>query len=171
MANFATAADVATYLRTSFDAADTASVNQVLDGATAIIRGYTGQYIEAQTALTETFEANRGTYVVKERPITTLTHVKEDGVLLVLDTDYRVDMAAGIVQRIDYNWKMDSIIEIKYNSGYATIPNDIRLVCIEVAKRAFENPAGIQREDLNTASQWLGLTEQNKAVLNYYRMQ
>lgn len=37
---------------------------------------------------------------------------------------------------------------------------------MDIVKRAFENPAGLQRDDLNTASQWLGLTEENKAVLD-----
>ena len=168
MAAFATPEDLATAQRRDLDAADTATATYLLEVATQLIQDYCEQTIEAQDGLVETLRHNNGVWMVKEIPIRAIDSVTVDGDAF---DGYDVDLSAGILTRnaIGY-YSCDDAVVITYDSGYETIPNSVRGVCVDVAKRAFENPAGIQRDDLNTASQWLGLTEENEKVLNRYKV-
>ena len=132
-----------------------------------MIRSYTGQHISlVEDEEVKVWPLMRRVVVLPENPVVDVTSVT--------DADY------GLVDVDDYEWTPWGTITSRYLSGYAltvvyshgfaVIPDDIRGVCIEVAKRALENPAGLQREDLNTASQWLGLTEENKLILSKYRI-
>lgn len=163
---FATVEDVATYLTKDLDAADAATVALTLDVATEMIRKYTGQTISQVT--NDVIDVNvygKALVLLPEVPVTAVS-ITDDGLALVAD-DFDWSRA-GVIKRYGARFSRD--VSITYTHGYATIPDDIQGICIEMAKRAFENPAGLQREDLNTASQWLGLTPENKAILDRYRM-
>jgi len=166
LAAFATPEDVATAQERDLDAADTATVSYLLDVATDMIKDYTEQEIEATTGVVDTLRAGNGTWLLSQIPVTAVTTVTVDGDAF---TDFDVDLKAGILTRTDSSWDTCDSVVVTYDSGYATIPRSIQGVCVDIAKRAFENPAGIQRDDLNTASQWLGLTQENERILQRYR--
>ncbi len=167
MPAFATVGDLATAQRKDLDASDIAAVVYLLDVATQLIKDYTEQAIEAQNGLVVTLRAKNGVWVLPEVPVRAITTVTVDGAAF---TDYDLDASAGIITRSDNSWSSRDVVVITYNSGYTTIPASIKGVCVDVAKRAFENPAGLQRDDLNSASQWLGLTAENEKVLDKYKL-
>lgn len=164
---FATVADVATYLQRDLDASDAATAEMVLDIATEMIRSYTGQRLDSVANETVTLPAtSTAELLLPSFPVTAVSSVVHDGKTLVVDDDY-VWTRAGVVTKTMGYWTARTTIT--YSHGYSPIPADVRGVCIEVTKRAMENPAGLQRDDLNTASQWLGFTRENRAVLDRYK--
>lgn len=160
---FATLEDVTNAQRKDVDPADAATVEYLLDVATEMIRGYCNQHL----SLVEDDEVvlrspGGGLLLLPELPIVELGDVEVDDTVLTLDTDYEAQ-DFGILYRHG-GWS--GPVTVTYSHGYATIPDDIRGVCVDIVKRAFENPAGLQRDDLGEASQWLGLTAENKAILD-----
>lgn len=164
---FATSADVATYLRRGFDAEGTAAADLALDIATQMIKSYTEQQITQATETYTFLATSRNVLLLPELPVTAVASVVYDGATLVVEEDYTWTRY-GLVTKVAGDWSSGTVA-VTYTHGYATVPDDIRGVCIEVAKRAIENPAGLQRDDLNTASQWLGFTRENRLILDRYR--
>jgi hypothetical protein len=161
---FATVEDVATAQRKSVDAEDAATVEYLLDVATEMIRGYCNQHITLVEDDEVVLRSEGGkTVLLPELPVVDVTSVEYEDDAIVLDTDYEL-WDNGIIRSLGTIWRYP--LTVVYSHGYATIPDDIRGICVDVVKRAFENPAGLQRDDLNTASQWLGFTAENKAVLD-----
>lgn len=54
-------------------------------------------------------------------PIKTITAINEDGDVLVVNDDYTVDMASGLITRVDSAWTMPT--SFSYTGGY-DLPND-----------------------------------------------
>jgi hypothetical protein len=147
------------------DAFDSATASFLLDIATDLIRDYTGQTITAVAGDSVTvWPFMNRIILLPEQPVTAVTSVTDDGTLADAD-DYEWT-SWGTLSSLYWTGKSVMVV---YDHGYATVPDSIKGVCCDVAKRAFENPAGLQRDDLNTASQWLGLTAQNMQALGKYR--
>jgi hypothetical protein len=146
MAQFATAAELATYLRTTFDAAQTTAANQALTLASASIQADTNQRIEAVANETITFSVTPGTFqiVLPELPVTAVSAVSINGVAL-LAADYVLATTTGILRRLHtraWGTTYESIVSITYSHGYATIPDAIKRECLRRAAGLFENPEG-----------------------------
>lgn len=162
---FATVTELSTYLRRGFDTDDSAVAALTLDISTQMIRSYTEQWIERVTE-TVTLQPNHSTaLLLPQIPVTAVSAVTYDETTMTT-TDYSWSSAGIITKAVNY-W--DEIVTVTYTHGYDPVPADIRGVCLDVAKRAMENPAGLQRDDLNTASQWLGFTRENRAILDRYK--
>lgn len=140
MANFATLEDVENILQREITEADEiASVEFALTVATAVIRNYTKQYIEFVAAETITLDCRGGSRVyLPELPVSSVTQVTENGVILTADEDYKLGQY-GILHRIDQDWEVGiQILEIIYPHGFDPIPDDIIGVCARAASRVFQ---------------------------------
>jgi hypothetical protein len=87
-------------------------------------------------------------------PVVSITSIYEDEVLLVENTDYYVDYAAGVVHRIGGNWvKGWHEIVITYVAGYVVqgatpgtgetaLPADLKLACMIQVAREWKKTQG-----------------------------
>jgi hypothetical protein len=164
---FATAAELASYLQMSVD---TASAELVLDLASGAIRAATGQTIDRVTNNAAKVRAPRGyELVLPQRPADAPTLVKVGGVAV---TDYSVDTdtAGRTVLWRASGWLANDLItgapmrvEVTYSHGYATIPSEVKRVCLQAAGRGYRNPEGLRSETIGAES-YTYATETNAAV-------
>ncbi len=89
-------------------------------------------------------------------PLTTVNSVTEDGVVLTVDSDYKVDTRLATITRV---WGADTsalrkwsigrkdAIVVDYDAGYGTVPNPITFVCARVAARIFLEGAAFANND------------------------
>lgn len=150
---FATASDLASYLQQDVD---TATAELLLDLATGAIQSATGQTVEQVTDDAVTVAAPSGEkLVLPERPASTPTLVKVDGSAV---TDYYADVPDDPLEpTVLYRpggWEAwDSVtgtllrVEVTYTHGYATIPAEIKGICLDVAARAYRNPEGLRSRE------------------------
>jgi hypothetical protein len=158
MAAFCTIADLEAFLQVAIGSPN-ASATAAIASASAAIQNYTRQRIEqvAGDVLTLTVEAHRSVLLLPEQPVTGVASVVEDGTTLSVGTDYRWT-SAGMLVRQSRAWNSGwQEVVITYTHGYATIPDDLKGVCIRAAARAYQaglraaaagGIAGIQSEQL-----------------------
>lgn len=149
MAPFCTIADLEAFLQQSIPAAKIASANRAIDEATASIQNYCNQVLEtvAGDAIVLDCEGGRKIFL-PQLPVTAVTSVYEDGDLLAAgaDEDYQLGQY-GILHRVGRDWATGiQIIQVTYDHGYSTIPQDIVDVCTRMAARAYQ--AGLKAEAL-----------------------
>lgn len=158
MAAFCTIDDLEAFLQVVIPDGN-ASATAAIAAASAAIQNYCRQRIEqvAADVLTLTVEAHRSVIVLPEQPVTAVASVVEDGTTLTVGTDYRWT-AAGLLVRQSRAWNSGwQEVVVTYTHGYATIPDDLKAVCIRAAARAYQaglrasaagGIAGIQSEQL-----------------------
>lgn len=140
MASFASIAELETFLNKDFAAgAATNQAQAALDTATDEIKAWTGQAIEQAT---ETVTLDPGDVVfLPQRPVTAVTAVTADGTVLSVAND--VDWYSyGALYRdngLTWGWKRQSVV-VQYTHGYATIPDDLKKVCVKRAARLLGIP-------------------------------
>lgn len=147
MPSFASTAELATHLQRTFDTDETNAAQQALDLASGVIQRYTGQQLFAGTS-TETFPAPRnfttlgGVLVLRQRPVTAIISLTVDDVA----AEYTFDGPTGIVDVTLSTPIAQTVrrptVSVDYAHGYATIPDDLKAICLEIAQRAFTNPEG-----------------------------
>lgn len=140
MANFATQEDVENILQKEISDPDqVASVARALAEATAVIRNYTKQYLEFVASETITLDCRGGLRVyLPELPVSEVTQVTENGVILTADDDYKLGQF-GILHRIGQEWEVGiQNLEIIYPHGFDPIPDDVIGVCARAASRIFQ---------------------------------
>lgn len=75
-----------------------------------------------------------GTVVLEEAPVQSISSVTVGGDTLVADTDYEVELEAGVIHRMNGDvfvpWEAGEIL-VDYVSGSANPPDDLRQACIE----------------------------------------
>lgn len=161
MTAFATTSDLAALRgEAGFDAAETAQAQLALDLVSEAIRGVCQQTISAVAADKALLRGNWSSRLtLPEGPVTAVTSVKINGNLLTADVDYwwsgRDTLLRGAKATTRGDWGRigwwggpDSVVEVVYDHGYATIPSLIRTVCLAAANRFYENPTGIASERL-----------------------
>lgn len=177
---FADIFELSDYLGRTVATTEEARAALLLDSATAIIKAYTGQEIEAGTA-TETFTWGQ---VVRLRqfPVTDVVMVDVDGSVKDPDT-YTFD-SSGMLRWVDWSTPITNlstgwIVTVEYDYGYDPVPADVKAVCLSVAGRAFlRDPSGIEREQIGTyvvqystagaGGRGLELTDGEKGILAPY---
>jgi hypothetical protein len=191
MAAFAVAADLASYLQTTFTAGQTATATLLLDLASADIRNYTRQTISRVTDDTVLLRApGVRELTLPERPVVSVATVKL-GTVTVAPAAYLLigdelvwvasTLSIGNLAEGGAGWG-SALVEVTYTHGYATTPDDIKGVCLAVAARGFVNPQGATQQDVNmgpaSVSQQFAesvprlrtvFTDGEKEVLNLYR--
>lgn len=201
MTSFASTADLASFLnRTIAVGAETTRAQLMLDLATAAIQNWCRQTISSA----ETTALLPGTWSqdleLPERPVTEVDTVEVDGVATtdwdwnergVLrrgaasfaqtsvvnaagDADSTTQGAAGSAQ----HWGgPQATVSVTYTHGFATIPADIKAVCLAVAGRAFTSEVGVKQESLGAYSVTYGgggadgvtITPADMTLLRRYR--
>ncbi len=194
--SFATPADLSSILRRTFDSGMTTSAQLLLDLATAAITNYTRQTL---TLVTNDVVPLHGNWshelILPERPVTAVTVVAiGTGIAaetLIQDTDWNwpgkdvVIRGAKIPAKVREEWDRaddwggpNMTVTVTYTHGLATIPNDLRGVCLSAAARAYVNPDGIMLEHIGGYqvryplpgdSTGVVLTDAEKTQLNRYR--
>lgn len=183
MTSFATPTELGTYLGVTI-AANDARAQLLLDLASAAIRRETGQQIDHRTADAIVLKGSWGTELeLPQRPVLAVSAVSiDDGVAntaQVLNTDYGWK-GAGVdtLDKILGHWGGPrAAVHVTYEHGYAVIPDDIKAICLELAARAWSNPASsnIKSETAKnysvTYADSVGvrLTADEKADLRSYR--
>lgn len=188
MTSFATTDDLAAYLQQTVD---TASAQLALDSATALIQNYTRQTIFLVDNDTVTLTGNSAVLLLPQRPVVGTPVVNG----LVPSAVYRFDppdrltygIPSGNLAAAQYANGPDPVygvwplqVSVTYSHGYATIPADIKAVCLSVAARSYDNPQGLRGETIGSYSvQYAGagdilvpgvaLSGAEEQMLNRYR--
>ncbi len=139
MAAFCTIADLEAFLQVTIGTPN-ASATAAIAAASAAIQNECRQRIEqvAADVLTLTVEASRSTILLPEQPVTAVASVVEDGTTLTVGTDYRWT-SAGLLVRQGRAWHSGwQEVVVTYTHGYATIPDDLKGVCIRAAARSYQ---------------------------------
>lgn len=168
---FATASDLATYLNKSdMTAGEVDQANMLLDIATGAIQREVGQTIEYVAADVAVLRGNYGSVLVlPERPVLSVSAVSINGTSLTVSTDYVWDGATSLYRgrrffnnqyqeewfkdRTNLHWGgEDAQVSVTYTHGFAELPPDVIGVCLDLAARAVNSPAGIKAETLGSYS-------------------
>jgi hypothetical protein len=150
MGDFCTIGDVAAFLQVSI-APDSESAARAITEASEAIRNYCHQQIDLIADDELTIDCNGGTKLfLPELPVVAVSSVVEDGDTLVEGTDYKLGQH-GILHRLRGTWLRGiQIITVTYTHGRATIPDDIKAICVRAAARAYQ--AGLGAAALNGVS-------------------
>src|SRR5687767_3629238 len=139
MARFATAADLAKYLQTTFDATQITNAELLLDLVSAEIQAYTGQTIAEVEDDEVTIDGTSGEYLfLPQLPVNAVSSITVAGTTIT-SSDYHVYADLGYVRRANGgSWGyLPRTVVVTYDHGYATIPDAIRGVCLAAAARKF----------------------------------
>lgn len=127
------------------DSSQDALVTSLIDRASSVISTHCGGRVFGLRTVSETFRFNRNSVaamagwpyperpqsvlrppLITSLPAATLTSVTEDAALLVRDTDFEIDQAAGLVWRLRGNfrsWWTAQVVTVVYTTGWK-LPND-----------------------------------------------
>lgn len=145
--------------------------NLILSLATAAIQRHTGQTLAAVAADSITIPGRLGKFLrLPERPVTAVTSVTLDGVTI---TDF--DLLPQSVLYRGSGWgDARVIIGVTYDHGFATIPDDLKGVALDIAARVVNNPTSSVQESFGsysvTRSRTLGIAispDEKKVLENY----
>jgi hypothetical protein len=189
---FATVAELQVRLTTTFTAAQILSAEQALLAATAVIRTSFNQTISAVSDDTETFSLARpygssfgytDALFLSELPVTDVASVVLNGITLVADTDYAVDLDTGVLRRLNGwwdQWGLTNNVVVTYSHGYSPVPDDVKSVCLSAAARLYQGsltPANVRSESVGGYysvsygdNAGAALTDGEMAVLESYRV-
>ena len=156
----ATATQLATLLQRSFTAAEAAAADLVLDIASETIRTFCHQTLSLVEDDTLTVWADWRTELwLPERPVTELTSITVDGVL-VDDSTYTWDQSGEV--RFSPVWTSSGPTPwhrrqavIVYSHGFDPMRADLRGMCLELAKAAVVTPdagGGVTQEQIGNYS-------------------
>jgi hypothetical protein len=159
MAAFATTAELTTFLGSD---ATSARGTMMLDLASALIRRFTGQILDAFTGRQEEFgPTDLDRLFLTQRPVTAVTAVVVDGVTLGTD-DYVWTRWGTLYDSSAGAWTGDLTL-VTYDGGYApTDPEMIAVkgICLEVAGRAFLHEPASGPENFGPGSEAIGWAPQ-----------
>jgi hypothetical protein len=150
-----TTADVEALIQTDItDDSDPMLVN-LIGQATEAIESELGREAEAGS-FTEvlTLPAGARDIFLPHWPLASVDSVDEDGITLVLDTDYRVDLKTGVIRRLGNRyWSAgEDIVSVTYTT--VTVPG-LRTLCAALVVRAYKSGHAYA----NTADEMAGLTQ------------
>jgi len=189
---FATETELEAYTGATI-ATDRATI--LLDMATGAIQAYTNQTMTFEAGDSITLPGNFGHLLtLPERPVTAVTSVTLGDTALVVDVDYVWDGKDGLYRgtKVDGilsvngpDWLVNgwgdwggpgAVVTIVYSHGFATIPNDIKGVCLALAARSLSSPDGVNSESVGSYSVSysrtggaVSLLSEEKALLDRYR--
>lgn len=155
-----TLSEYKTYKGISGSSEDTVLAS-IVAAVNAAVENYVGRILEATTYTAETYDGPGGNALrLNNYPIISVTTVTcEDETLTALDLDDRLDgdkgywikdNASGILWNNNVWPRGRGIIEITYEAGYETIPDDLKHACYLIADyyRNINGKSGIISESL-----------------------
>lgn len=163
---------------------DTDRATAVLDDVSAAVRNYTGQQITAGSS-TIRLRVHGGRVTLPQRPVTDVTAVTDiNGATVSCTWDgldiVRLTIPTVLAFEYDYPSTVD-VVDVTYDYGYASVPDDIVTVVCNVAARCLATGAemaGVTQESIAGysvsygaigASGPVGFFRQEQAVLDAYR--
>jgi hypothetical protein len=141
----------------------------MLGYASATIRGFCRQDIDAVTGRQEEFAGDLGLHILRltQTPVMAVSAITENAVAF---TDF-VWSRWGSINRTDWTtWDTGPII-VTYDSGYASTEDEfitVKTICLEIAARAMTGPPetyGLEAQELRGVAPGIFLTEEEKRVL------
>lgn len=182
MTALATLEQLAARATQTYDAARAAAV---LDDVSAAVRSYTAQTITAETT-TDRLTVHNSRVRLPQRPVTDVNNVEDiSGTMLAFTWDglNKVTLSSSRVYQFDFEppLLLPDVVDVTYDHGYATVPDDLVAVVCNVAVRALsEGPemAGVTSESVVSysvsygpigASGPLGFFAAEVRVLDRYR--
>lgn len=162
---------------------ETTQAQALLDDASAAVRGYTGQSFD-EDETTERIWPRDGRIRLSQRPVIEVSAVKNVDGNDISFTWYEGDSVVVGATPLNY-FEVNGIgtqpVDVTYEHGYATVPEDIVAVVCQIAGRALTRPAdeaGLTQESIAGYSYSLGaaagagplgMLADEKAVLDRYR--
>lgn len=142
MTSFAAVADLQGFLGKTFAVGtETTQAQAALDIATAEIKAWTGQAI-AEAAETVVLDPNDASVLfLPQLPVSAVSAVSVDNTAQVVATDVDWYSHGAIRRASGASWgtKRQSI-SVTYTHGFATIPDDLKRVCVKRAARLLGIP-------------------------------
>lgn len=181
MASFATPAELSAYTKGNISPTDGRS-QLILDGASEAIRRYAGWNIAPAEDVTATLDGGGSVLYLPSLMVNSIASIKVADTQLNV-SDYEWSRRTGNVRRKDRLWFPDvwGGVVVEFNSGYATVPADLKEVVLQVASIALSSPTGATREQAGAvAMAWattapgvsggLTLLARDLAIVNAYRL-
>lgn len=190
---FATVDDLATLLNRTFTPGEEDQAALLLDMATAVIRSWTRQDISAVIDDTIKLPGTWSTDLeLPQWPVTAVHSVAVNG-LSIDNTGWtwnsRQLIRRGFLGPRAFDWPIGvfitesdlsdwplqpggifhwsgppATIEVVYDHGFATIPEDVIAICLSVAARSFVNPVGAVSESIGNYSITYDQTARNRSA-------
>lgn len=150
MAPFATTDDLGAFLAEVLTGARQTQAAVALEMATARIQGWTKRRLELVVDDVVTLDGTADTELtLPSWPVVEVTAIEIDGVAAA-GTSYK--RSGGTLFR-DAGWgRRGGTVDITYTHGYDPLPDDIRMVAVQLAVRIMQNPMGIRQEAIGTYS-------------------
>lgn len=146
MTDWLTEAELETHLGVTLTAETAAFIIRVVQ---ARVRAYTGQELTAVSDdIVYLDGTGRDAFRLPERPVTDISELQEDGVVVAPGTypdhEWKYGATSGVVFRQDGIWRDGrGNLKVTYDHGYSvdpiygSFPADLRLVSLNLAKRVF----------------------------------
>ncbi len=135
------------------DAAETARAELLLAMATGVIDAETGQPLQLAQS-THVLDARGGTKLILPRwPVTAVASVtvldeQDQDLTLVHGTDYRWSRF-GLLRRVRGCWPCkERSVTVVLTSGHDPVPENVRPICLRLARSGWDNSAGLEAERL-----------------------
>lgn len=112
---------------------DIVMLDAIINGVCEFIRGFTGRVFPSATYTAVKYDGNgRPDFWLPNYPVSALTSVHEDDVLLTLDTDHYAYLDTGRLRRNGVWTTTPQGIKVTYTAGYsvASMPTDLKLGCL-----------------------------------------
>lgn len=188
---FATEAELEAYTGASID---TSRATILLDVATAAIKAYTNQTLSRVTNDTVILPGNHtNTLELPERPVISIGAVSIGDTALTVDSDFVWDGRSGLLRGTAVSGVLvindgplvsgtgdwggpGAQVSVTYTHGFATIPDDIKGVCLALAARSLQSPDGVNSETIGSYSVSysrtggaVSLLDEERRLLDRYR--
>ena len=153
MVAFATPDDLAERLQVEFDVDDYVRATGLIEQASGLVQRTTRQTITQVVGDVITLPATyTSLLMLPELPVTAVASLVYDGSTWTDGTDYAWTTSGLIVTAGRYAaiWSRPTVVT--YTHGYATVPDDIVSIVIDMSARAWQNPRGVLSEQIGTYS-------------------
>lgn len=180
MVSFATPAELSTYTKGRISPTDERS-QVILDGATEGIRRLAGWHIAPAEDVSVTLDGGGSTLYLPSLQVNSIISVTVNGTLWVEGADYEWSRQTGNIRRRDHGDFPDTWggIEVTFNSGFDTVPADLKQIVLQVSSIALSSPTGATREQAGqVAMSWattapgvaggLSFLDRDLAILSSY---
>lgn len=164
MARFASTTDLGNYLAETLSGARLTQAGLLLDLASSLIQGWTRQRIEYVANDVVTLAGSYDWALeLPERPVVAVDAITVDGVT-VASTAYRLE-GSTLIHKVSGWTGPASVVQVTYDHGYSTIPDDIRAATLALTARMMANPSSVRQEGIGTYSVSYGDDPNVDAVL------
>jgi hypothetical protein len=178
---FATPAELSAYTKGAISATDERS-QSLLAGASEAIRRFAGWNIAPAQDMTVTLDGGGSVLYLPSLQVNSISSITVRGTELPA-SDYEWSRQTGNVRQIA-GWGWPEVwggIVVTFNSGYASVPDDLKQIVLQVSSIAMSSPTGATREQAGAVSmQWattapgvaggLSLLERDLAILATYKL-